>query len=293
MELGFLLQVIVSGLTLGSLYALVGMGFVLIYKATGILNFCQGEMVTVGGILAIILHLQYGVPYWPTFVGICLLGGMLGWVVERLACRPLRNAPLVTVILATVAVGALIRSSIRIFHGQELSLFPPLFSTKPFQVAGVVTLTPLNLGIVAIALALMFSFSLFFQHTRIGKGMRATSQNRDAAALVGISVSKTYARIWGLSAALAGIAGILLAPLIVVTPDMGVIAIKGFAGAILGGFTAISGAVLGGFLLGVIENLAGVYIASEMKDVVSFIVLLLVLLIRPRGLLVTARRTRV
>ena len=293
MDVALFLQVIVSGLTLGSLYALVGMGFVLIYKATGILNFCQGEMVTVGGIAAIILHLESGLPYWPTFVGVVVLGGILGWLIERLACHPLRNAPIVTVILATVAVGAIIRSSIRIFHGQELSLFPPLFSTKPFQVAGVVTLTPLNLGIVGIALALMVGFSLFFQYTRVGKGMRATSQNRDAAALVGISVSKTHRRIWALSSALAATGGILLAPLLVVTPDMGVIAIKGFAGAILGGFTAISGAVLGGFLLGVIENLAGVYIASEMKDVVSFLVLLLVLLVRPTGLLVTARRRRV
>lgn len=293
MDFGFLLQVVVSGLTLGSLYALVGMGFVLIYKATGILNFCQGEMVTFGGIVAIVLHLERGIPYWPAFAGVLLLGGALGWLVERAACRPLRGAPVVTVILATVAVGALIRSSIRIFHGQELSLFPPLLSTRPLQVAGLVTVTPLNLGIVGIALALMVAFSLFFRRTRVGKGMRATSQNRDAAALAGISVSRTYARIWGLSSALAGTAGILLAPLIVVTPDMGVIAIKGFAGAILGGFTEISGAVVGGFLLGVVENLAGVYIASEMKDVVSFLVLLLVLMIRPTGLLVAARRKKV
>jgi len=190
----------------------------------------------------------------------------------------------VTVILSTVAVGQMLRSGVRIVRGQELSLFPPMLPTDPIRIGGL-TVTPLSLAIIAISLLLVAAFTGMFQFTRLGKGMQAVAQNKDAASMVGISVPRTYARIWGISSALAGAAGILLAPLIIISPDMGIIANKGFAGAILGGFNSLLGAVVGGFLLGIIENLAGVYVGGSMKDVVAFVVLVAVLSIRPAGLL--------
>jgi branched-chain amino acid transport system permease protein len=276
-------QVVVSGLTLGSLYALVGLGFVVIYRATGVVNFGHGEMLMLGAMAALVLHVDMGVAYVFAFLIAVSGAGVLGAVLERVAYRPLRFAPEVTVIIATVAVGQIIRAGVRVVRGSEVSRFPSPFSTEPFSVAGV-TLTPVSLGITGTSILLVLLFLVFFRRTRLGKGMQATAQNRDAATLVGVSVNQTFMLTWAIGSALAAVAGILLAPLIIITPDMGIIGVKGFIGAILGGFASIPGSVAGGFLLGVIENVGGVYIAGEMKDAIAFVVLLLVLFLRPQGL---------
>jgi branched-chain amino acid transport system permease protein len=276
-------QVVISGITLGSLYSLVGLGFVVIYRATKVVNFAQGEMMMLGAMLALYFFSDLGIPYFAAFFLAVLLCGTFGAALERVAYRPLLNAPVVTLILATVAVGQMMRAGVRILRGSEVSRFPSILSAEPFVIAGV-TLTPLSLSIIAIAILLVCAFMLFFRKTRLGKGMEATSENRDAALLVGISVNQTFSLVWAIGSALAAAAGVLLAPLIIITPEMGTIGIKGFIGAILGGFNSIPGAVAGCFLLGVIENLGGVYIASSMKDVIAFCVLVLVLTIKPHGL---------
>jgi branched-chain amino acid transport system permease protein len=286
------LQMVLSGLTLGSLYALVGIGFVIIFKSTGVVNFAHGEMLMLGAIIALYLHGDAGLPFLPAITLAILATSVFGALVERVAFRPLRLAPIITVILATVAVGQMIRSAVRIIRGPEVSRFPSLFPTEPFSAFGV-TMTPMGLSIIVFSLLLVVLFMLFFRHTRLGRGMQATSENREAATLVGISVDQTFSMIWAIGAGLAAAAGILLAPLIIITPDMGLIAIKGFIGAVLGGFTSIPGAVAGGFLLGVIENLAGVYIDGSMKDPIAFAVLLLVLWLRPAGLFVRSGAGRV
>jgi branched-chain amino acid transport system permease protein len=140
--------------------------------------------------------------------------------------------------------------------------------------------TPLSLSIITISILLVGAFMLFFRRTRLGKGMEATSENREAALLVGINVKQTFSLVWAIGSGLAAAAGVLLAPLIIITPEMGTIGIKGFIGAILGGFTSIPGAIAGCFILGIIENLGGVYIASSMKDVVAFCALVLILAVR-------------
>ena len=276
-------QVLISGVTLGSLYALVGLGFVVIYRATKVVNFAQGEMMMLGAILALYFFSDLSIPYFAAFLLAVVLCGMFGIALERVAYRPLLNAPVVTLILATVAVGQMMRAGVRILRGSEVSRFPSILSAEPFVIAGV-TLTPLSLSIIAIAILLVYAFMLFFRRTRLGKGMEATSENRDAALLVGISVNQTFSLVWAIGSALAATAGVLLAPLIIITPEMGTIGIKGFIGAILGGFNSIPGAVAGCFLLGVIENLGGVYIASSMKDVIAFCVLVLILTVKPQGL---------
>jgi len=276
-------QVLISGVTLGSLYALVGLGFVVIYRATKVVNFAQGEMMMLGAILALYFFSDLSIPYFAAFLLAVVLCGMFGIALERVAYRPLLNAPVVTLILATVAVGQMMRAGVRILRGSEVSRFPSILSAEPFVIAGV-TLTPLSLSIIAIAILLVCAFMLFFRRTRLGKGMEATSENRDAALLVGISVNQTFSLVWAIGSALAATAGVLLAPLIIITPEMGTIGIKGFIGAILGGFNSIPGAVAGCFLLGVIENLGGVYIASSMKDVIAFCVLVLILTLKPQGL---------
>jgi branched-chain amino acid transport system permease protein len=288
----FLSQVLVSGLTLGSLYALTALGYAIIFRATSVVNFAQGEMMMVGAMLALVLHADYGLGYAASFALAVVGAWCMGVLIERIAYRPLLKAPVFTVILSTVAVGQMLRSGVRIVRGHELALFPPIVSPTPFTVAGL-RLTFLNVAIVVIAVGVLLAFIAFFRFTRTGWGMRATAQNREAAALVGVSVPRVFSMSWGISAVLAAIAGILLAPLITITPDMGVIGIKGFVGAILGGYNSLVGSVVGGFLLGVLENLAGVYISSAFKDVVTFGVLLVVLVFRPAGMLGTSQTRRV
>jgi branched-chain amino acid transport system permease protein len=264
-------QVVVSGLTLGSLYALVGLGFVVIFRATRVVNFAQGEMMMLGAILALYFYSDLNLPYSLAFVTAVVLCAVFGAALERIAYRPLINAPVVTLILATVAVGQMMRAAVRILRGSEVSRFPSILPAEPFSIAGV-TLTPLSLSIIALAVLLVCAFMLFFRKTRIGKGMEATSENRDAATLCGVNVNRTFSLIWAVGSGLAAAAGVLLAPLIIITPDMG------------GGFTSIPGAIAGCFLLGIIENLGGVYLASSMKDVISFAALLLILSLKPNGL---------
>lgn len=276
-------QLIASGITVGSLYALVGLGFVIIYRATRVLNFSQGEMLMLGAILALYFHIDLKLPYAVAFVSSCIAVGLFGALIDRLALRPLQRAPVITLILATVAVGQMIRSSVRIVRGSEVSHFPPLLSSSPFSIGGI-SVTPLALATVAFSIGLVGAFVAFLRFTRLGKGIEATAQNRDAATLCGVSVNQTFLLTWAVASALAAAAGILIAPLIVITPDMGLIAIKGFIGAILGGFLSIPGAIAGCFLLGVIENFAGYYISGSMKDVISFALLLVVLVLCPQGL---------
>jgi branched-chain amino acid transport system permease protein len=279
-------QVLVSGITLGSLYALVGLGFVVIYRATKVVNFAQGEMMMLGAMLALYFYADLNLPYSAAFLLAIVLCGGFGVALERIAYRPLLSAPVVTLILATVAVGQMSKAAVRILRGSEVSRFPSILPADPFTIAGV-SVTPLSLSIITISILLMGAFILFFRKTKLGKGMEATSENRDAALLVGISVNRTFSLVWAIGSGLAAAAGVLLAPLIIITPEMGTIGIKGFIGAILGGFTSIPGAIAGCFLLGIIENLGGVYIASSMKDVIAFCALLLILIVRPQGLFVT------
>jgi branched-chain amino acid transport system permease protein len=280
----FFSQVVVSGLTLGSIYALTALGYATIFRATSVVNFAQGEFMMAGAMVALILHKGFQVGFVASFVAAVAAGCLLGFLVERVAYRPLLKAPIFTVILSTMAVGQMMRSGVRAFYGHELSLFPAVFSTEPFSWHGL-RLTPMNLGVVGIVVVVLLAFVAFFRFTRVGWAMRATAQNKEAAALVGVSVPRMFSLAWGLSAGLGAAAGILLAPLIVITPDMGAIGIKGFIAAILGGFNSLPGAVLGGFCLGVIENLAGVYVSSGFKDVITFVVLLVVLSVRPAGFL--------
>ncbi len=287
----YLAQVVVSGVTPGAVYGLMALGFVLVFKATGVVNFAHGETVMVGAYAGLLFITDLRLPFGAALVLTLATAFGLGVVVERIVYRPLLRAPAVSVILASLALGQVLRSAARIVRGDDLRMFPPMLSTDPVPVGGVVV-TPLGVGVVVLAAVLMTLLALFFR-TRPGKAMRAVCENQLAASLVGISVPAVFAWTWGLSALLAGASGILIAPLILISPEMGFIAFKGFVAAILGGFTSLSGAVAGGLLIGVLENLAGVFVSTAYKDVVSFAFMIAVLALRPAGLLGTARIKKV
>jgi branched-chain amino acid transport system permease protein len=285
-------QVVLSGIAAGSIYALVALGFVLIFKATDAVNFAQGEMVMLGAYLGVTFFTILKLPFLIVFIIVLGTSLFFGMLVERVACRPLMKQSVLTVIIATIAVGIMMKSGARLIWGPELWPFPAIMSRKPLQI-GSALITPESLGVIAIAVAAMGVFYLFFKYSKMGKAMRACSQNQDASALMGVNVRGIFSLAWGISCSLAALGGILLAPLQAPSPTMGLIAIPAFAAAIIGGFESLPGAVIGGFLVGIIQNLSGFYISSVLKDIIAFLLLIGILMVKPSGLFGKALRKRV
>ena len=276
-------QLIVSGIAAGCLYALVAIGLVLIYKATDIVNFAQGESVTVGAYMGWLMVAEFQMPYLPAMVMVMIGSALVGMLVERIAYRPLIKSPPFTVILATLAIGLLITNIIRLIFQDTPRNIPGVLSTEPLEFGGVL-ITPERLGIMFSVVVVVIFLMLFFRFSKLGKAMRATAQSQEAASLMGISVPGIFSKTWALGSALGGIAGMLIAPLVGINTELGGVLIPGFVAAIVGGFTSIPGAIVGGLLVGVLENLGGVYVSSSFKRVTSFIILIAVLMIRPAGL---------
>jgi branched-chain amino acid transport system permease protein len=276
---------VVSGLTTGSLYALVAMGLVVVYKATTVVNFAHGELFMLGGFLAYTFHVLLKLGYVVSLVLAVAAALVLGLVTERLAYRPLMRAPAISVVLAAVGFSFVLKGAARQIWGGlgDYMPFPPVVATPAITLGGLI-LVPQQLVVLAGALICMGLFTAFFTWTRTGKMMQATAENAKAARLVGIRVDRVYAFTWGVGAATAAAAAVLMAPLTFVYPDVGSpLLVKAFAAAVLGGFGSLPGAVLGGFSIGLIENLAGGYINTSFTDISAFLVIMLVLIVRPTG----------
>jgi branched-chain amino acid transport system permease protein len=279
-----LFQAVASGITAGSVYALVALAFVLIYKGTRVVNFGQGEQVMLGAYLALVLNTFVGMPF-PVAVGLALaLAGLFGLLIYVVVLRRIAASSALTKIIAMLAIGLILREGTRAILGPNAYPFPFLLSPAPVRVAGVLV-TPANVAIVVAALAVMAIFSVFFRYARLGKALRAACENAVAASLMGISVPFVFGTIWVLASVLAGIAGVLLAPLVTLTPDMGLVAIKGWVAAVVGGFTSLPGAIVGGIVLGVIETITGSYVSTALKDGITYLLLIAILIVRPSGLL--------
>jgi branched-chain amino acid transport system permease protein len=280
-----LAYLLVSGLTTGSLYALVAMGLVVVYKATTVVNFAHGELFMIGGFLAYTFHVLLKLGYVVSLVLAVSATLVLGLVTERLAYRPLMRAPAISVVLAAVGFSFVLKGAARQIWGGlgDYMPFPPVVATPAITMGGLI-LVPQQLVVLAGALVCMGLFTAFFTSTRTGKMMQATAENAKAARLVGIRVDRVYAFTWGVGAATAAAAAVLMAPLTFVYPDVGSpLLVKAFAAAVLGGFGSLPGAVLGGFSIGLIENLAGGYINTSFTDISAFLVIMLVLIVRPTG----------
>jgi branched-chain amino acid transport system permease protein len=283
------LQQVVGGLATGSIYALVALGFILIFKATDVVNFAQGELMMVSTFFAKTmidrLH-PADVVMWLAVVLLTIgFAALFGVILERLIIRPLMHAPVFSIVIATIGLSTLL---IGLSGGVvwDWDTYPGKspFSNKPVSLGGIVV-TPLDMGIVGITLGLILLLTLFFKFTKLGIAMRATQQNQQTATLMGINVKGIFAGTWALSAVISGVAGFLAAPIIFIDTNMGYVVLKGFAGAVLGGWGSIPGAIVGGMALGVMENLATVYVWPQIKHMAAFLVILLVLLCKPDGLL--------
>ena len=277
-----LLQYLISGLTSGAIYALIALGFGIIYNTTTIINFAQGEMVMLGAMSAIsIYHLVPSLPV--AFVGGVAAVALVGLVLERLALRPVRDPSPLTLIIITVGAAVLIKGVAMLLWGKEAYPLPPFSGNVPFHL-GEATILPQNLWVLGLTVVLVAALEAFFRLTLVGKAMRACSYNPRAARLVGIAASRMVQLSFGVSAALGAGAGILIAPLTLGVYDMGtMLGLKGFSAAIIGGLGSLLGGVLGGLILGVAEALASGLISSGYRDAVAFLLLLIVLFVRPQG----------
>jgi branched-chain amino acid transport system permease protein len=279
-----LVHVVVSGLATGSIYALMALSLVIIYNATRTLNFAQGEMLMVSTFVGWAAQRAFGLPLVLTLVVAVVAAGLMGWLVERVVIRRAIGATHWDVLIITLGLSLMLRAAAGLVWTHDEFPFPSFFGTRPLAL-GPVRLAPVSLGIIAASLALMAALYVLFTATRLGRAMRAVAQNQRAARLMGISVERVYSRSWMLAAMVGAVAGVLVAPVVFLSSKMGLIVINGFTAAVIGGFGSMPGAVLGGMLLGVLENLAPLYLPSGIRYSVPFLVLIAILLIRPAGLL--------
>ncbi len=287
-----LLQFIFSGLTVGAVYALVGLGFTLIYNASDIINFAQGEFVMLGGMITVFL-VAAGVPLPLAALIAVGLTTAVGLALHRLAIEPARGSSPVTLIMITIGASIFLRGIAQIIFDRRFHSLPSLFGSEPIHFGGA-TMLPQSLVVLAVAAIIVVLLWLFMERTLLGKAVTATAANRLAARLIGINTRRIVDFSFAISAAIGAVAGIVVTPITLTSYDVGtLLALKGFAAAMLGGIGSAPGAVVGGVLLGLIEALTAGYISSNYKDAVSFLIILIVLVAMPQGLFGRARIERV
>lgn len=288
-----LAQFVFSGLTTGSIYALIALGFCIIHNATGIVNFTQVDFVSLGGLMMYTLLLSLGLPLpLAFFLGVAAVT-VVGGLVERLAIRPAKSRAVIVLIFITIGVSILMRGIFKIIWGKNQMALPSFSGDTPLIVLNAAVL-PQSLWIFAITVFVVLVLHYFFSSTRVGKAMRATSFNPRAAALMGVNVNRMILLSFALSGALGAVAGIIIVPITTLSYDIGVmLGLKGFAAAVLGGYGNSFGAIIGGLVLGVMESLGAGMVSSTYKDVIAFAILLVVLFVKPSGLLGYGEKERV
>lgn len=278
-----LLQFVFSGLTVGAVYALVALGFTIIYNASDVVNFAQGEFVMLGGMITVFTF-EAGLPLPLAALAAILLTAALGVALNKLAIEPARGAPVVSLIIITIGTSILIRGASQLIFDKQLHRFPAFSGDDPIRVLGA-TILPQSLWVIVGAVAVFVALWLFFTRTLTGRAVLATANNRTAAQLVGINTAWVMTLSFGLSAAIGALAGVLVTPITLVSYDVGVaLALKGFAAAMLGGMGNPKGALVGGLLLGLLEAMTAGYLSSQYKDAVAFLVILGVLFVMPQGI---------
>jgi branched-chain amino acid transport system permease protein len=277
------MQYLLTGLTVGAIYALVALGFSIIFNASHVINFAQGEFVMIGGMATVSLSAA-GLPYLLAIPLAIAAAALVGLALEKFAVEPARGASVVTLIIITIGASIFLRGLAMVVWDKRFHAAKPFTGDVPIAIGGA-TILPQSLWVLGVTLVIVLALSWFFGRTLLGKAMLATSHNRLAAQLVGVNVRLVLFLSFGLSAALGAVAGILIAPITTTSYDVGVmLGLKGFAAAILGGLGSGVGAVVGGLVLGIAETMSAGYISSAYKDAIAFIIILAVLFFLPSGL---------
>lgn len=285
-------QVLFSGLALGSIYGLIALGFVVIFKATDVFNFAQGMFVACGAYLAVVAIAVLGLPFPLAVVFIVAGAALLGAGIHAVLVQPLAGRPILSVIMLTIALSIVLRALIEIAFGPAARTLSTPLPTGSFVLGGV-RVSQLHLTAALVSWACMVVFGLFFRFSSLGLLMRATADNREAAAISGVRVAMTNRLAWAIGFTLAAVGGLFLGQLQIVSTELETIGLLALPAVVIGGLQSVPGAILGGLLVGVIEQMAATYISPKSSDIVIYVLLLLVLLVRPWGLLGQRAITRV
>jgi branched-chain amino acid transport system permease protein len=298
MTFQYFLQLVISGLVIGSIYAAVALGFVIIYKATRVVNFAQGELLMVGAYVCFAFLVQMHVPFWAALLLTILFGMVLALFIERLILRPMIGEPIISIIMVTIGLSLVLRSLVSAVWGTEILVYEPkLFPQEMVEIAGL----PISLEFVwcfVLSVVLLAVFSVFFKYSKAGVAMRATAFNQQVAQSMGISVKQIFALSWVISAVVSGIGGVLIGNINGINSSLYHFGLKVFPATILGGLDSILGAALGGMIIGILENLsdgfAKTYLSlSGVKEVAPYVFLVIILMIKPYGLFGTKEIERV
>ncbi len=278
-------QLVISGISQGCIYGLIALGFVLIYKATETVSFAQGELMMLGGFAGLAAMTFLGFAFWLAIV--CAIAGMalFGVLIERVVIRPILGQPAFSIIMLTIGIGYVARGLITMIPGigTETHLLPVPYKDQVWKLSTLVLNVEQMVVIGSTAVLSLLLYTLF-RYSKIGIAMQASSQNQLAAYYMGIPVKRLNGIVWGLAAAVAAVAGLLLAPITFVHANMGFIGLKAFPAAVVGGFGSLPGAIVGGLVIGIVESLSGFYLPEGFKDTAAYIVVLVMLMVRPNGL---------
>ncbi|HDH44183.1 MAG TPA: branched-chain amino acid ABC transporter permease [Thermococcus sp.] len=273
---------VINGVALGSVYALVALGFVLIYKATKVINFAQGEIMMVCCYICYSFLVYFHLSFIPSFMLAIFFGFLLGSILERFFIRPLIGYPILPIVLATIGISMVLQAVAGLIWGFEPQKMDP-FPATPYDL-GKIVISPVHLWTITITVALIILFFFFFRYTLLGINLRAIAEDILGAMASGIPVRKMFNFTWGMASAISAIAGVLVAPIVFLHPHMGAVGLRALPAAVLGSFGSIPGAIVGGLVLGLSETLAGLYFPKEIKDIFPWLVLFLVLIVKPEGI---------
>ncbi len=279
------LQLVISGIAQGCIYGLIALGFVLIYKATETVNFAQGELMMLGAFGGLAGMTMFGFPFWLAVVAAIAAMALFGVVLERVVIRPILGQPAFSIVMLTFGIGYVARGLITMIPGigTETHTLPVPYKDQVWKL-GALVLSAEHLTVIIVTAVLCAGLYAMFRFSKLGIAMQAASQNQLAAYYMGIPVKRLNGLAWGLAAAVAAVAGLLLAPITFVHANMGFIGLKAFPAAVVGGFGSLPGAIVGGLIIGVIESLSGFYLPEGFKDIAAYIVVLIMLMVRPNGL---------
>jgi branched-chain amino acid transport system permease protein len=279
------LQILVSGIAQGCIYGLIALGFVLIYKATEAVSFAQGELMMLGAFLGLALLAALGFPFWIVVPAVILAMALFGFGLERVVIRPVLGQPTFSIVMLTIGIGYVARGAITMIPaiGTETHTLEVPYKDQVLAL-GTVVLAVEHLVVIGVTVTLCALLYLLFSYSKVGIAMQAASQNQLAAYYMGIPVKRLNGLVWGLAAMVAAVAGLLLAPITFVHANMGFIGLKAFPAAVVGGFGSLPGAIVGGLIIGVVESMAGFYLPEGFKVVAAYVVVLLMLMVKPNGL---------
>ncbi len=283
-----ILQYLINGVSIGAVYAIIALGYTMVYGIAKMLNFAHGDVIMVGAYISYCVTSYLGLPPLVSVVAAMAACTLLGIIIEGLAYKPLRGVPSLAVLITAIGVSYFLQNAAQLIWGSAPKIYPSIVTMKPVELfGGQIIITGQVLVTVAVSVLIMVGLTLFTGKTKAGKSMRAVSEDRDAAQLMGINVNRTISTTFAIGSALAAVAGVLLCSTVpTLMPTTGSMpGIRAFTAAVFGGIGSIPGAMLGGILLGIIETFSKAYLSTEFSDAIVFLVLILVLLVKPAGLL--------